>query len=204
MLNTSTDLPLAPVRTSPGFSARPPGMFSVIGTMPTTVMGAFSSAIARIAPIDGRAAGHVVLHPLHAFGGLDRDAAGVEGDALADQPEHRAAGRAWRRMAQHEHTGRLGAATGDAEQQAHAEPRNLLFVEDLDVKTRLAADGGAALGEHRWRQHIRRFVAQLARQVARFAEHPAAFHRRLERRIVPVPETTSACSSGGAPRSPLL
>ena len=38
---------------------------------------------------DGGAAGHVVLHPLHAVGRLDRDAAGVEGDALADEPEHR-------------------------------------------------------------------------------------------------------------------
>ena len=35
----------------------------------------------------GGAAGHVVFHFLHAVGGLDRNAAGVEGDAFADQSE---------------------------------------------------------------------------------------------------------------------
>ena len=33
------------------------------------------------------AAGHVVLHFFHAVGGLDGYAAGVKGDALADQPQ---------------------------------------------------------------------------------------------------------------------
>jgi hypothetical protein len=36
----------------------------------------------------GCRAGHVVLHQLHLVGGLDGDAAGVEGDALADEAEH--------------------------------------------------------------------------------------------------------------------
>ena len=42
------------------------------------------------------AARHVELHRRHLEAGLDRDAAGVERDRLADQPEH--AGR-WRRRA---------------------------------------------------------------------------------------------------------
>ena len=37
--------------TSPGLSARPPGMFSVVGTTPITRIGASSSAAARSAPI---------------------------------------------------------------------------------------------------------------------------------------------------------
>src|SRR5271169_2768938 len=35
----------------------------------------------------GGGAGHVVFHFLHAVGGLDGDAAGVKGDAFADQAE---------------------------------------------------------------------------------------------------------------------
>jgi len=33
----------------------------------------------------GGGSGHVVLHFLHALGGLDGDASGVEGDAFADE-----------------------------------------------------------------------------------------------------------------------
>src|SRR5713101_2223594 len=39
----------------------------------------------------GRAAGHVVLHFFHAVGGLDGDAAGVEGNGFADEADHRCA-----------------------------------------------------------------------------------------------------------------
>ena len=46
---TSTVFPAALFRMSPGLMARPPGMFSVVGTMPMTRTGAFSAAIARIA-----------------------------------------------------------------------------------------------------------------------------------------------------------
>ena len=49
VLITSTVLPDALVSTSPGRIALPPGMFSAVGTMPMTRIGAFSSAIARIA-----------------------------------------------------------------------------------------------------------------------------------------------------------
>jgi basic membrane protein A len=49
VLITSTVLPSALRRMSPGLIARPPGMFSAIGTTPTTRIGAPSVASARIA-----------------------------------------------------------------------------------------------------------------------------------------------------------
>ena len=45
---------------------------------------------------DRGAAGHVVLHPIHVRRGLDRDAARVERDAFADEPQHGRRGRAAR------------------------------------------------------------------------------------------------------------
>ncbi len=90
-------LPESDVTMSPGRCARLPTMFSTAGTSAVTGIDGFSCAMARMAPEHGRAAGHVVLHLLHALGGLDGDAAGIEGDALADQAQMIAAlGRASR------------------------------------------------------------------------------------------------------------
>ena len=66
------------------------------------------------------AAAHVALHVLHAQGGLQRDAARVEGDRLADQPERgaslpRPAGRSAGRSA-----AAPGAARRDGGERAHA------------------------------------------------------------------------------------
>src|ERR1019366_5715119 len=51
--------------------------------------------------------GPVVLHFLHAVGGLDGDAAGVEGDAFADQTEVNVFGRAFGFVAQDDQGGRF-------------------------------------------------------------------------------------------------
>ena len=53
----------------------------------------------------GGAAGHVVLHFLHAVGGLDGDAASVEGDAFTDQTEVYIFCRAVRFIAQDDERG---------------------------------------------------------------------------------------------------
>ena len=53
--------------------------------MPTTFAFALRPASADHRAGDGAGAAHVPLHRFHAGGGLDRDAAGVEGDALADE-----------------------------------------------------------------------------------------------------------------------
>ena len=124
--------------------------------------------MARIAQIDGGAAGHVVLHPLHAVGRLDRDAAGVEGDALADQAEHRARpARRRARVPHHDHARRLGAAARDAEQQAHAEPRDRVLVEDLDVEPGTRRES---------RRRVRRRPTASARSTARCDSSRAMLH----------------------------
>ena len=59
-------------------------MFSAIGTVAVTSTGSFSAAQAERRGDHGGRAAHVGLHPVHVRG-LEVQAAGVEGDALADQ-----------------------------------------------------------------------------------------------------------------------
>ncbi len=184
--------------TSPGLSARPPGMFSVIGTTPTTSIGAFSSEIARIAPMTAAPPAMSSFIRSMPSAGLIEMPPVSKVMPLPTSPSTGADAGARGRMAQHEHARRLGAAAGDAEQQAHPEPRNLFLVQDFDVKPRLAADGRATFGEHGRRQNVCRLVAQVAREVARFAEHPAALHRRFERGIMPLAGDDEPPSRGAA------
>ena len=80
---------------------------------------------------DRAAAGHVALHVLHVERGLDRDAARVERDRLADEAEHDVALRRGRLVAQDDHARRVVAALGDAREGAHAELRELVGAERL-------------------------------------------------------------------------
>ena len=77
------------VTTSPGLTARPLGMFSQVGMRPTTLSFGLSSASARKRAEHAGGAAHVELHLVHLGRRLERDAAGVEGDALADQHHRR-------------------------------------------------------------------------------------------------------------------
>ena len=79
------------VTMSPGFVARPLGMFSQVGTMPTTLIGSCSLGAALSAPSTLGGAAHVEFHFVHRRRLLQRDAAGVERDALADQHDRRLA-----------------------------------------------------------------------------------------------------------------
>ena len=72
---------------SPGRCARLPGMFSTHGTKRRHRDRRLQLRKRPHRADHGRAARHVVLHLLHAVGRLDGDAAGVEGDALADQAQ---------------------------------------------------------------------------------------------------------------------
>ena len=77
-----------------------------------------------------------------------------------------------------EHPRRLGAAAGDAEQEAHLQADDVVFVQDLDVQSGVARDGAAALGEDRRRQHVGRLVAEIAGNVAGLAEDRVRARRR--------------------------
>src|SRR5262249_41066432 len=66
----------------------------------------------------GGAASHVVFHFFHAVGGLDGDAAGVEGYGFADEADHRRAGLGVRGgIGDDDDAGRLDAALRHAEQR---------------------------------------------------------------------------------------
>ena len=73
------------VTTSPGRYAVPDGMFSAIGRYAVTATSGLSAAIAIMAAATAAAPAmsHFISHM--PCGRLDRHAAGVEGDALADQ-----------------------------------------------------------------------------------------------------------------------
>ena len=158
--------------------ARPPGMFSVIGTMPMTRIGALSSAIARIAPITAAPPAMSSFIRSMPSAGLIEMPPVSKVMPLPTSPRTGAAGAPGGSWRMHEHARRLGAAARDAEQQAHLQARDLVFVEDLDVKPGVARDGGAALGEDRRRQHVRRLVAEVAREVAATRRGPGRARRR--------------------------
>ena len=170
-------------RMSPGLIARPPGMFSVVGTTPMTRIGALQQRDGAHRARHRRAAGHVVLHPLHALGRLDRDAAGVERDALADQAEDRRRRRAGRVVAEHHQPRRLAAAARDAEQQAHAERFDLASRRGPRPTTPPSVASAAARArELARRQRVARLVGELARQVAALAEQASAIGRATDAR----------------------
>ena len=79
-------MPEAPVRMSHGLIALPPGMFSVIGTIANRVIGNCCCANRAQCRDHRGAAGHVVLHALHAVGRLHDQAAGSNVIPLPTRP----------------------------------------------------------------------------------------------------------------------
>ena len=80
-------------------------------------------------------AGHVVLHLLHAVGGLDGDAAGIERDALPDQGQmirlrSACAGLYFRTI----RNGGLAAALRNAEQSAHSQLLHRVAIEHFALQ----------------------------------------------------------------------
>ena len=168
---TSTVVPDAPRITSPGLSARPPGMFSVVGTTPITRIGALEQRRRAQGANHGCAAGHVHLHPLHAVGGLDRDAAGVKRDALAHQPEHRPGGAPGGLCSSTITRG--GSALPCATPSSRPMPRARIsrFVEHGHRQRRAFSGGLGAPRQFARRQHVGRLVAQRTRQVRALGQH---------------------------------
>jgi hypothetical protein len=87
VFSTSMVWPDIVVTMSPGRCAFEPGMFSTSATTPTTFAFALRNAIAFIDAGDSGRAAHVALHFVHAGARLQRNAAGIERDALADKRE---------------------------------------------------------------------------------------------------------------------
>ncbi len=67
----------------------------------------------------GCAASHIVFHFFHAVGGLDGDAAGIKGDAFANEAEHRFFRRALRFIAHHDQARFFVRALGNAPECSH-------------------------------------------------------------------------------------
>ena len=110
---------------------------------------------------DVGATAHVVLHLFDAALGLQVDATGIEGDALADQ--HVRLGVAAIVPLQHDQARAVGRTTGHGQQRAHAQRFHLVFVEDLGFgAVVLAGELHAHLGQVSRGAVVRRQVAQLA------------------------------------------
>ena len=112
----------------------------------------------------GGAAGHVALHVLHSQRGLERDAAGVERDRLADEPEDKIGLRRLRRVvAQDDQPGLIVARLGDRSEGAHSLRVDLRWAERLrrDVLD-LRGDLGRARRETLGRRLVRRAVDEIA------------------------------------------
>ena len=131
-----------------------------------------------------RRAAHVALHVLHAGRRLDRDAAGVEDDALADEGDGLRLGS----LAPFQRMTTTAAvvlrALADAEQRAHAELLHRLHVEHLDldaeVGQRLARARRSSAGKST-------FAGSLTRSRARMtpsARASRALERLLDRALV--------------------
>ena len=126
----------------------------------------------------GGAAGHVALHVLHVQRRLERDAAGVERDRLADEAEHDGAARAGRVVAQDDQARRVVAALRDRGERAHPElARSASRSSASAVSPRARRDLLRAVGEPFRGEVVRR---RLTRSRARFA-HSATIAARCGR-----------------------
>ena len=113
----------------------------------------------------GSAARHVVLHLLHAVGGLDGDSPGIEGDALPDQAEHGPSWSVGRFVFHDDERGRLVGTLRDAEEGAHLQLAHLLGAVDLALQPDLPAHGRGPLAQNRRREAIAGLIDQLAGKV---------------------------------------
>ncbi len=110
----------------------------------------------------GRCAGHVRLHVEHAFVGLEREAARIEGDALAD--EHEAPTRAGRLPGKVNEPRLLVAPLRDGEVEPHPERGAGGAIEDLDESPACSAHSVATAAR---RVGVRTPAGSLTRSRAR-------------------------------------
>uniref|UniRef100_A0A0N5A006 PE-PGRS family protein n=1 Tax=Parastrongyloides trichosuri TaxID=131310 RepID=A0A0N5A006_PARTI len=108
-------------------------------------------------------AGHVHLHIAHIGARFDGDAAGIEGDALAQQGDRAVAGRALTAIAHGQKARRAAGTLADAQQGAHAQALHGGHVQFGDLDPRHAGEGRAgAFDEAFGIDDVGRFVGHVA------------------------------------------
>ena len=130
-------------------------------------------------PGDAGRARHVALHVLHAGRRLDRNSAGVEAHALADERDRRLAFAA--AVPAHHHDAAFARrALADTEQRVHAELFQRGKVKHFHGDAGLFQASGAA-GEFFRIEDVRRFVDQIARKVDAVGDRLAPRKSRTRR-----------------------
>ncbi len=163
-------------------------MFSTQGAKPVTRTAGFNCAEGPHGAQHRGRAGHVVLHLLHALGGLDRDAAAVERDALAHQRQvvggrvfGARGGRGWN-VFQNDQARRLDGALRDAQQRPESKLFHPRLVQHLALQPLLSGHAAGVVGQDARRHQVGRLVDQRAGVVLGFPNHAPALQRLLERR----------------------
>eukprot|EP01022_Parablepharisma_sp_SALTPOND_P021765 TRINITY_DN435_c1_g1_i1.p1 TRINITY_DN435_c1_g1~~TRINITY_DN435_c1_g1_i1.p1 ORF type:complete len:1304 (+),score=494.29 TRINITY_DN435_c1_g1_i1:15351-19262(+) len=111
----------------------------------------------------GSGAAHVVLHLVHVQAWLERDATGVEGDALAHQYHRCVLGLATHVLDDDE-LGRLVAAIGDRQEAAHLQGLQLLAVQHFHAQLELLGQLLGGVGQVGRGADVARQVAQVLGQ----------------------------------------
>ena len=189
VLLISTVLPAIDWSTSPSLYDLPDGMFSVQAASACTSIGQLLACEHADRADHRRGAGHVDLHVLHRGRRLEREAARVERDALAD--EHDLLLTAPFGLVGEVNEARLlVAALGDGEEHAHAIFAAGGAVEHGELEAGFARDLlrdlGEALRGHdagRLVDEATRLARRRARSLARARWAAVALRQRVERPI---------------------
>ena len=123
---------------------------------------------------------HVVLHAVHAVGGLEIEAARVEGDALADD-HHALARPLLGSIREMDELGRLETALGHADIGAHAELLTVFPLQHLEPETSRAGNLLGTLGEESRRDHVGGLVHEVPGETGGSRPHPSGPHPFLGR-----------------------
>ena len=117
-----------------------------------------------------RAAGHIALHRFHIGGRLQRNAAGVKGNALAHQPQ--VVGRMLRvaPVGQRDELGRLGAALRHAQQRPHPVRPHPVPVYDVKLQPCISGRFPRRFRHPGGRHYIRRMIDQIPGQHSGFRQ----------------------------------
>jgi hypothetical protein len=116
-----------------------------------------------------RRAAHVALHLLHASGRLDADAAGVEGQALADEDEL-LLGLAAGRVRHVDEARRARAPLPHSGEEVHAALFDGPLIEHGDLEAVRLAHRDSGVSERLWIEDVRRLVDEITRDADGLAD----------------------------------